>query len=62
MSNKPVPVPRPEGQDIKLYRAFKHILDNGEYLSPEQLAQLHYECWHHAYVRSNNLKMALVEE
>lgn len=62
MSNKPVPVERPAGQDIKLYRAFKYLIENGEQLSSEQLAQLHYESWHQAYVKANNIQMAIVPE
>lgn len=53
---------RGEGQDIKLFRAYKLVIENGHLLTDDQLSQMHYEAWHHAYVRSNGITKAFIDE
>ncbi len=60
--SKATPVPRGEGQQLKTYNEYKRFLDIMSELTDDQLAQLHYEAWHHAYVRSNKIKASIVTE
>lgn len=52
---KPTPVPRGSDQPLKAYNDYKRFLNELEHLTDDQLAQLHYEAWHYAYLRSNKL-------
>lgn len=53
---------RGDDQDLKLYRAYKLVIENGHNLTDEQLTQMHYESWHNAYVRSNGIDKAYIPE
>lgn len=53
---------RGDDQDLKLYRAYKLVIENGHALTDDQLCQMHYEAWHHAYVRSNGVDKAIITE
>ena len=53
MSKKPAVMKnQPEGQPLALWNSFKRVIKDMGTLSDEQLAALHYEAWHAAYIRS----------
>lgn len=43
---------QPEGQDRNLFNNFKRTIRDIDKLTDEQIAKLHYESWHVAYMRA----------
>lgn len=46
----------PPGQPVATFNAFKKVIRYMGTLSDEQLAALHYEAWHAAYMRAHGVK------
>jgi hypothetical protein len=44
---------QPLGQDRNVFNLFKRVVRDISKLTDEQIAALHYESWHEAYVRSS---------
>lgn len=53
MSKPKVLKEQPEGQPVATWNAFKRVVKYMETLTDEQIASLHYETWHEAYMRAN---------
>jgi hypothetical protein len=57
MSKKPeVLRTQPDGQPTALWNAFKRVIKDMGTLTNEQIAALHYESWHAAFVRSEGVE------
>lgn len=53
MSKPKVLKDKPDNQATSTWNAFKRVVKYMNTLTDEQIASLHYETWHEAYVRAN---------
>lgn len=53
MSKPKVLKDKPDNQATATWNAFKRVVKYMNTLTDEQIASLHYETWHEAYVRAN---------
>lgn len=51
-----------EGQDRNVYNGVKRVLRDISKLTDDQLAVLHYEAWHEAYMRSGKRIQEVLSE
>lgn len=57
MSKKPAVMKnKPDDQPVALWNSFKRVIKDMGNLTNEQIAAIHYESWHAAFVRSEGVE------